>query len=230
MCQGIKAGYRSITSFCRPISVWLTASDTQGLGALEVLTRQGFPSPTPNILVQSPIPWASLLPSPPGPLFLHALYRPHRYHSGPASAFDCFPWGDRSPRSVGKSFWWPRERSTWWMHTQSALLYYLRKAPVSPLLQGKLLNSDRKGVSGSVQRHCDSTLSLWWPRKTTHSLQAKYLTLPSAFLRRLSEEGWLRMLTKSNLAARLEIKGFISKVRECKSLNAKYLTIKWCVC
>ena len=150
MCQGIKAGYRSITSFCRPISVWLTASDTQGLGALEVLTRQGFPSPTPNILVQSLIPWASLLPSPPGSLLLHPLNRPHRYHSGPASAFDCFPWGDHSPWSVGKSFWWPRERSTWSTHTQSALFYYLRKAPVNPLLQGKLLNSDRKGVSGNV--------------------------------------------------------------------------------
>lgn len=37
------------------------------------------------------------------------------------------------------------------------------------------------------------------------------------------------MLTKSNLAGRLEIKRFISKVRECKSLNSKYRTIEWCM-
>ena len=45
--------------------------------------------------------------------------------------------------------------------THNLLFSIIKKAPVSPLLQGKLLNSDRKGVSGSVQRHCDSTLSLW---------------------------------------------------------------------
>lgn len=106
MCQGIKAGYRSITSFCRPVTVWLTASDTQGFGGLQMLTKQlCFPSPPPNILVQSPVPWASLLPSPLGPLLLHPLSRPHRYHSGPASPFYCFPWGDHCPWSVAKSFW-----------------------------------------------------------------------------------------------------------------------------
>lgn len=36
-----------------------------------MLTKQlCFPSPPPNILVQSPFPWASLLPTPPGPLLL----------------------------------------------------------------------------------------------------------------------------------------------------------------
>ena len=79
------------------------------VGGLEVLTKQQcFPPPAPNVLVQSPVPWASLLPSPPGLLLLHPFSRPHCYHSGPASAFYCFPWGDHSPRSEGKSFWWLR--------------------------------------------------------------------------------------------------------------------------
>lgn len=42
------------------------------------------------------------------PLLLDPLSRPHRCHSGPASAFYCFPWGDHCPWSVGKSFWGPR--------------------------------------------------------------------------------------------------------------------------
>lgn len=149
MCQGIKAGYRSITSFCRPVSVWLTASDTQGFRGLECWqSNSAFHSHPPIYSCNRPFPgllYCLLFPIPPFP----PLPRPHRYHSRPASAFYSFPWGERCPWSVGKSFWCLRGPQ-YLISAQSALFYYLRKSPASPLLQGENAHPGRKGISGNV--------------------------------------------------------------------------------
>lgn len=103
-----------------------------------MLTKQlCFPPPAPNILVQSPVPWASLLPAPPGPLLLRPLSRPHRYHSGPASAFYCVPRGDHCPWSVGESFWCLR--GAWYLISTGTIWPFLlfKKGTSEPSSPGR---------------------------------------------------------------------------------------------
>lgn len=80
------------------------------------------------------------------------------------------------------------EHGTWSTHTQSALFYYLRKAPASPLLQGENALSWQKRHLRK-QSPYDNTLSLWWLRKATHPLRTKYLIWHSAFLQPSSGRG-----------------------------------------
>lgn len=104
-----------------------------------------LPTPSPNILVQSPVPWASVLPSPPGPLLRHPLSRPHRYHSSPASAFYCFPWGYHCPWSVGKSFWCLRGARVPDQHTHNLPFSIIYERHQRPLFsRAKTLSPDRE--------------------------------------------------------------------------------------
>lgn len=92
---------------------------------------------------------------PPGPLLLRPLSRPHRYRSGPASAFHCLPRGNRCPRSAGKSFWCLR--GAWYLISTGTIWPFplFKKGTSEPSSPGRkcpALIPDQKGISGSVFR------------------------------------------------------------------------------
>lgn len=139
MCQRIKAGYRSITSFCRLVSVWLRASDIQGFWGSECWQSNSAPLLPGAIAGSLDTAIALSFPTPPPPSFS----RPPRYHLACPPPFTVSPRGNAVPGvSWRASGAWassvPDERSI-----RSFLLF--KKGTIRALFShARMLSLDRK--------------------------------------------------------------------------------------
>lgn len=121
-------------------------------------------------------------------LLLRPLSRPHRYHSGPASAFYCVSRGDHCPWSVGKSFWCLK--GAWYLISTGTIWPFLlfKKGTSEPSSPGRKCSALMEKASQEVFR--DITIILCpcgdLGKQHTHSNK---IILHSAFLQLLSARG-----------------------------------------
>lgn len=155
-----------------------------------MLTKQlCFLPAAPNILVQSPVPRASLLPSPWDPSFS----TPSPAHTvitlAPPPPLIAFPGALTVSRVwVRASDVWGSRVPDWRTHNLPfSIIQGKHQQALFP--RAKMLSPDRKGILGNVQRHYDNAPSLWRLRKTTLPPRTKFLILHSAFLQPLGKEG-----------------------------------------